>query len=88
MPTKTRTITKPKPTRPTKTEREEDRIDHHKDGTIRAKGKMLGGLLHGYWEWFRIDGTKMRSGYLDRGKQVGQWKTYTRDGRVVKVTEF
>ena len=74
---------------PTKeSQREEERIDRHKDGTIRAKGRTLGGLLHGYWEWFRKDGTKMRSGYFDRGKQVGEWKTYASDGRVVKVTEF
>jgi antitoxin component YwqK of YwqJK toxin-antitoxin module len=72
----------------TKVKREEERIDRHKDGTIRAKGKMLDGLLHGYWEWFRKDGTKMRSGYFDRGKQAGEWKTYTREGRVAKITEF
>ena len=72
----------------TKAEREEERIDRHKDGSIRAKGKMLGGELHGYWEWFRKDGSKMRSGYFDRGKQVGEWKTYTGDGKVAKVTEF
>jgi antitoxin component YwqK of YwqJK toxin-antitoxin module len=74
------------PTR--KTQREEERVDLHKNGTIRAKGKLLGGLLHGYWEWFRKDGPKMRSGHFDRGRQIGEWKTYASDGRLVKVTKF
>ena len=69
-------------------QREEERVERHKDETIRARGKMLGGQLHGHWEWFREDGTKMRSGSFDHGKQVGEWTTYTRDGRVVKTTQF
>jgi hypothetical protein len=30
----------------------------------------------------------MRSGTFDRGRQIGVWKTYTRDGALVKSTEF
>ncbi len=41
----------------------------------------------GYWEWFRKDGTKMRSGYFKAGKQVGEWTTYDRQGKVYKVTQ-
>ena len=48
-----------------------ERIDRHKDGSIKAKGHMKAGELEGYWEWFRRDGTKMRSGYFENGKQVG-----------------
>ena len=40
----------------------------------------------GYWEWFRLDGTRMRSGYFDHGTQVGEWITYDRRGEVHKVT--
>ncbi|GHD12893.1 hypothetical protein GCM10016234_17800 [Tianweitania populi] len=47
---------------------------------------MLDGTLSGYWEWFRIDGTKLRSGHFDNGKQVGEWITYDRSGRPHKVT--
>jgi hypothetical protein len=37
------------------------------------------------WEWFRKDGTKMRFGHFENGKQVvGEWTTY--DDKVVKVT--
>jgi antitoxin component YwqK of YwqJK toxin-antitoxin module len=44
--------------------------------------------MHGYWEFFRTDGSLMRSGSFDHGKQVGEWKTYARDGRLVKTTQF
>ncbi|HTL17835.1 MAG TPA: hypothetical protein VL793_11400 [Patescibacteria group bacterium] len=67
---------------------EQQRIERHKDGRVRAKGKMLNGLLSGYWEWFRADGSKMRSGYFDKGRQVGQWTTYDRKGKVVKLTRM
>ena len=42
------------------------RIEHHKDGSVRAKGHMLDDELHGYWEWFRKDGSRMRSGHFDK----------------------
>jgi hypothetical protein len=61
---------------------------YHKDGTIYAKGRMLGGKMHGYWEFFRKDGTIMRSGSFDRERQIGTWTTYDADGRPVKVTEM
>lgn len=64
------------------------RSDYHKNGALKAKGEVLDGLLHGYWEWFRIDGSKMRSGYFEHGQQVGEWTTYADDGRVVKVTQM
>jgi hypothetical protein len=35
-----------------------ERIDRHKDGSIKAKGQMKDGELAGYWEWFRKDGTQ------------------------------
>jgi antitoxin component YwqK of YwqJK toxin-antitoxin module len=64
------------------------RIERHKDGAIKARGYMLDGELSGYWEWFRKDGSKMRSGSFEKGKQVGEWTTYDAKGRVVKVTNF
>ena len=65
-----------------------ERIDRHKDGSIKAKGHMRDGELEGYWEWFRKDGSKMRSGYFADGKQEGEWTTYDTKGKVVKVTKF
>jgi antitoxin component YwqK of YwqJK toxin-antitoxin module len=58
----------------------------HKDGSIWAKGRKLRGEMHGYWEWFQKNGTRMRSAYFDRGVQVGQWTTYDAKGKVCKVT--
>jgi antitoxin component YwqK of YwqJK toxin-antitoxin module len=42
--------------------------------------------MSGHWEWFRKDGTKMRSGSFKEGRQVGVWKTFDRKGKVVKET--
>jgi antitoxin component YwqK of YwqJK toxin-antitoxin module len=47
---------------------------------------MKDGRMHGYWEWFRKDGTKMRSGYFDGGKRVGEWITYDKQGARYKTT--
>ncbi|NJO22666.1 MAG: hypothetical protein HC868_06625 [Sphingomonadales bacterium] len=61
---------------------------HHKDGSVRAKGWLRNGALDGYWEWFRKDGTKLRSGHFDNGERVGEWTTYDAKGKVYKVTRF
>jgi antitoxin component YwqK of YwqJK toxin-antitoxin module len=44
--------------------------------------------MEGYWEWFRKDGSRMRSGYFEKGKQVGEWITYDKNGKTVKRTVF
>ena len=49
---------------------------------------MLGSEPHGYFEWYRKDGVIMRSGYFDNGKQVGEWTTYDKKGKVYKVTKM
>lgn len=71
---------------PVKTALRTKYVKYHKDGSVWAKGTSLAGDPDGYFEWFRTDGTKMRSGYFRRGKQVGEWTTYDRNGRVVRVT--
>ncbi len=63
-------------------------VQYHKDGSIWAKGTMAGGQPEGYWEWFRKDGTKLRSGYFEKGKQVGEWTTYDQKGKIYKVTRM
>ena len=63
-------------------------IKYHKDGSIWAKGMMADGVPTGYWEWFRLDGTKMRSGYFEKGQQVGEWITYDKKGQKYKVTQI
>lgn len=44
--------------------------------------------MHGDWEFFRADGSLMRAGSFERGKQIGVWRTYDRGGKVVKETTF
>jgi antitoxin component YwqK of YwqJK toxin-antitoxin module len=65
-----------------------DYVQYHKDGSIWAKGQTIDDLPAGYWEWFRKDGTKMRSGYFEDGKQAGEWTTYDQKGQVYKVTKM
>lgn len=60
----------------------------HRDGSLWARGLLLDGEQHGDWEWFRTDGSRMRSGSFDRGAQVGVWTTYDRTGAVVRRTRF
>lgn len=67
---------------------EEEYIKYHKDGSVWARGKVVDGVPTGYWEWFRKDGTKLRSGYFDKGEQVGEWITYDRQGEEYKVTQM
>ena len=62
--------------------------ERHRDGSLRARGPVVDGHPHGYWEWFRLDGTLMRSGAFDRGRRVGAWTTYDLSGAVHKVTDF
>lgn len=65
-----------------------ERIDRHKDGSIKAGGPVRGDQPDGYWEWFRLDGTKLRSGHFENGEQVGEWITYDQHGAVYKVTQI
>jgi antitoxin component YwqK of YwqJK toxin-antitoxin module len=63
-------------------------IDHYENGQVRFRGANLDGEMHGPWEFFRKDGSLMRAGRFDRGRQVGLWRTYDRSGTVVKETTF
>jgi antitoxin component YwqK of YwqJK toxin-antitoxin module len=62
--------------------------DHYDNGNVRFRGANLDGQMHGAWEFFRRDGSIMRSGSFERGQQVGTWRTYDRSGKVVKETHF
>jgi antitoxin component YwqK of YwqJK toxin-antitoxin module len=61
-------------------------VQYHKDGSVWARGQTLEGVSTGYWEWFRKDGVRMRSGYFKDGEQIGEWTTYDKTGAVYKVT--
>ena len=61
-------------------------VERHRNGSVRARGPVVDGQPHGYWEWFRLDGTRLRSGSFDRGAAVGEWTTYDQSGAPYKVT--
>jgi antitoxin component YwqK of YwqJK toxin-antitoxin module len=63
-------------------------ITYFANGGVKDRGSRLGGEMHGPWEFHRLDGSLMRSGSFDRGRQVGTWRTYDRAGKVVKETSF
>ncbi len=62
-------------------------VEYHSAGSVRARGTVVDGRPDGYWEWFRLDGTLMRSGHFAEGREVGEWTTYDRRGAVYKVTD-
>jgi antitoxin component YwqK of YwqJK toxin-antitoxin module len=61
-------------------------VERHRNGSVRARGPVVDGQPDGYWEWFRLDGTLLRSGHFDKGRQTGEWTTYDTSGAVYKVT--
>jgi antitoxin component YwqK of YwqJK toxin-antitoxin module len=62
-------------------------IKYHANGkSMWSKGMIEFGQPEGYWEWYRIDGTLKRSGYFDKGRQVGTWITYDETGQPYKET--
>ena len=63
-------------------------VDHYPNGNVRFEGANLDGEMHGGWRFFRADGSLMRSGRFDRGRQVGPWHTFDRVGKLVKETDF
>ena len=58
------------------------------NGRTKYTGFLLDGEMHGEWSWYRTDGSLMRTGAFDCGRQVGTWRTYGRQGNVVKETTF
>lgn len=62
--------------------------EHYADGTVKLSGFHLDGEMHGAWEFYRLDGSLMRTGSFDRGRQVGPWRTFDRSGQLVKETDF
>ena len=68
--------------------RQKEFTQHHKDGSLWATGQTIDDVPEGYWEWFRKDGTKLRSGHFTKGEQTGEWTTYDKNGKVYKVTQM
>lgn len=66
----------------------QEAIKRHKDGSLWAKGQTVDGVMEGYWEFFRRDGTKLRSGHFANGEQTGEWTTYDKTGAPYKTTRI
>ncbi len=62
--------------------------NHYSTGVLQSTGFHLDGAMHGSWEFFRKDGSIMRSGSFECGAQIGTWRTFDRNGRLVKETNF
>jgi antitoxin component YwqK of YwqJK toxin-antitoxin module len=60
----------------------------YENGLPRFKGEYLDGEMHGPWEFYRKDGSLMRSGEFDKGAQIGTWRTFDRAGRQVSERNF
>ena len=48
------------------------------NGLPRFKGEYLNSEMHGFWEFFRKDGSLMREGRLNLGMPEGEWVTHVR----------
>jgi antitoxin component YwqK of YwqJK toxin-antitoxin module len=63
-------------------------LDRYDNGQLRFEGFYLESEMHGPWTFYRRDGSVMRTGRFERGRQVGKWQTFDRTGAVVKDTVF
>jgi len=63
-------------------------IARYPSGSLKSEGFTLDGEMHGEWAFYRLDGSVMRSGRFERGRQNGMWRTFDRTGRLVKQTDF
>lgn len=63
-------------------------VVYYDNGNVRYRGGYLDGEMHGPWEFFRRDGSTMRTGSFDRGVQVGIWRSYDRESIVIRETDF
>ena len=63
-------------------------VEHYGNGTVKLEGFHRGGEMDGAWAFYRTDGSLMRSGEFDRGRQIGVWRTFDRAGKLVKETDF
>jgi hypothetical protein len=60
--------------------------ERRRDGSLRARGRVVDGQPGGHREWFRLDGTRLRSGWFDRGRATGEWTTHDTSGAPYETT--
>jgi len=67
---------------------ENSRSPFYENGLPRFSGDYLDGEMHGPWEFFRKDGTLMRTGEFNQGKQTGIWRTFDRSGKLISEKDL
>ncbi len=61
----------------------------YENGLPRFQGDYdAAGRMHGPWDFYRKDGSLMRSGSFNADVQIGVWRTFDRQGKLVKETDF
>lgn len=53
-------------------------LSFYDNGFLKSKGKYRDGLMHGYWRFYRKDGSLMREGKLNKSEPEGNWITHKR----------
>ena len=76
------------PASPTGNQMSKEISPFYENGLPRFQGEYLGDEMHGPWEFYRKDGSLMRSGEFDNGKQVGIWRTFNREGKLVSERDL
>jgi hypothetical protein len=54
---------------------QDEHVEYYKDGSVKGKGIVVDSKMEGYWEWFRKNGTKMRSQFF-----LDELATFTGEG--------
>jgi antitoxin component YwqK of YwqJK toxin-antitoxin module len=64
-------------------------VNYYKNGLLMARGKYINQAKDSTWLYFsEIDETIVSEEHWDRGKKVGEWKTYYPSGQVMEVTQY
>jgi antitoxin component YwqK of YwqJK toxin-antitoxin module len=66
----------------------EPNTTYYSNARVKNRGAYVDGEMHGPWEFYRRDGSLMRMGSFDHGRQVGVWRTFDRVGQEVSATDL
>ena len=47
-------------------------IEYYKNGGLKAKGKFKGKVMHGFWEFYRIDGEALMEEVVKKAAQLAE----------------
>ena len=58
------------------------------NGFVKYRGRIKAGEMHGGWEFFRKDGSLMRTGEFRLGEKCGIWRTFSANGFLATEKSF